>query len=108
MTGYFSTGAGGAVLTQLDALKALFNGGSLKVYVNGNLQRTVAATGNMSATTGAFTIGGNSIFTFRSTARLRLPNGTLSDMSRTVGATIKYHAKPKNTPRVEMLRWYDN
>jgi general secretion pathway protein K len=53
------------------------------------------------------TVGGNSIFTFRSTGRLRLPDGRLSDMSRTVSATLKFHQKPVNTPPVEMLRWYD-
>jgi hypothetical protein len=34
VTAYFSTGAGGAAQAQLDALKALFNGGTLKVYTD--------------------------------------------------------------------------
>jgi general secretion pathway protein K len=52
-------------------------------------------------------IGGNSIFTFRATARLRLPDGRLSDMSRSVSAMLKFHQKPVNAPPVEVLRWYD-
>jgi general secretion pathway protein K len=51
--------------------------------------------------------GGSSIFTLRSTARLRLPGGALSDLSRTVSALVKFH-KPGHTPPIEVLRWYDN
>ena len=35
-------------------------------------------------------VEGNSIVTMRATARLRLPNGALSDLKRTVAAQIKY------------------
>ncbi|HYO80980.1 MAG TPA: hypothetical protein VES20_06245 [Bryobacteraceae bacterium] len=54
------------------------------------------------------TVGGNTIFTFRSTARLRLPDGRESDLTRTVSALLKFHQKPVNAPPIEVLRWYDN
>jgi general secretion pathway protein K len=49
---------------------------------------------------------GNAIATFRSTARLRLPNGQLSDMRRTVGAQVKYVPFGSEVPYY-VLRWYD-
>lgn len=53
------------------------------------------------------TLGGGSIFSYRSTARLRNPNGGLSDLLRTVTSVVKYH-KPGVTPPTEVLRWYEN
>jgi hypothetical protein len=49
---------------------------------------------------------GNAVFTFRSTARLRLQNGQLSDLRRTVGAEVKYVPQPAEVPYL-VLRWYD-
>ncbi|MDQ6678861.1 MAG: hypothetical protein M3Z09_16375, partial [Acidobacteriota bacterium] len=49
--------------------------------------------------------GGNSIFTIRATARLRLPDGKLNDLRRTVAATIKL--QPAKEPNYVVLRWYD-
>lgn len=54
------------------------------------------------------TIGGSSFYTIRSTARLRLPDGRLSDLQRTVAATVKYFTKPGFDPPIQILRWYDN
>jgi general secretion pathway protein K len=54
------------------------------------------------------TIGGRTVYTLRATGRLRLPDGRTSDLSRTVSALMVFHEKPVDTPRVEMLRWYDN
>ena len=51
-------------------------------------------------------IGGNSIYTLRSTARLRLPSGGLSDLKRTVAATVKFGLASIDTPE-QTLRWYD-
>ncbi len=49
---------------------------------------------------------GNTILTIRATARVRLPNGQLSDMKRTVAAQVKY--MPINLPTpIHYLRWYD-
>jgi general secretion pathway protein K len=49
--------------------------------------------------------GGNSIFTLRATARLRLPDGSLSDLRRTVSATVNFQVNAD--PPVVMMRWYD-
>ena len=51
--------------------------------------------------------GGQTIFTLRATARLRVGEGRYSDMTRTVSAVYKFH-KAGYTPRVEVLRWYDS
>jgi hypothetical protein len=50
---------------------------------------------------------GNAIVTFRSTGRLRLPNGQLSDMRRTVGAQVKYVPFGSAEVPYYVLRWYD-
>ncbi len=64
----------------------------------------------------AFTSGGGAgslgivngpIGTIRATARLRLPNGQLSDVRRTVSAVVKF-LKPGWDPPFHILRWYDN
>jgi general secretion pathway protein K len=49
---------------------------------------------------------GNTIVTFRATAQLRLPNGQLSDLKRTVAAQIKYAQKDSKSA-FDILRWYD-
>ena len=51
-------------------------------------------------------LGGGSFFTVRATARLRLANGTLSDLKRTVAALIKLMPAGYDSP-VHVLRWYD-
>lgn len=48
-------------------------------------------------------IGGNSMFTLRATARLREPDGKLSDMRRTVAALVKR----VRSGDFEVVRWYD-
>ena len=53
-------------------------------------------------------IGGNSIFTLRSTATIRLPDGTLSDVRRSVSTTVQFQRQPGATKPYETLRWYDN
>jgi hypothetical protein len=49
---------------------------------------------------------GNSILTIRATAQVRLANGQLSDMKRTVAALVKYMPSGYSTP-IHILRWYD-
>ena len=49
----------------------------------------------------------SSILTIRATARVRLPNGQLSDMRRTVAALVKYMPYGAYDPPVHILRWYD-
>jgi general secretion pathway protein K len=51
--------------------------------------------------------GGNSIFTLRATARVRRQDGQLSDMRRTVAATVKFLGYGYNPP-YHVLRWYDH
>jgi len=55
---------------------------------------------------GRLRVEGNSILTLRATARLRLQNGQLSDLRRTVGALVKYMPTGYDAP-VHILRWYD-
>src|SRR5579872_3245364 len=50
---------------------------------------------------------GRSIITFRATARLRLANGQLSDLRRTVAAQVKY-MPPGYSDQIHILRWYDS
>ena len=50
--------------------------------------------------------GGNSIFTMRATAQLRLASGQLSDLKRTVAAQVKYMPSGYDS-LVHILRWYD-
>lgn len=47
------------------------------------------------------------IGTIRATARLRLSNGQLSDVRRTVSAVVKF-LKPGWDPPFHIMRWYDN
>ena len=51
-------------------------------------------------------VDGNSMLTIRATARLRLSNGQLSDLKRTVSAVVKYMA-PGSNSAVDVVRWYD-
>ena len=57
---------------------------------------------------GRLRIGGKSILTLRATARLRLPNGQLSDLRRTVAATVKFLPIGEAGPPTRILRWYDS
>jgi general secretion pathway protein K len=55
-------------------------------------------------------IGGTSMFTLRATARMRQPDGKLSDLRRTVAALVKFNfaGNPDNKPvGFEIVRWYD-
>ena len=52
-------------------------------------------------------VGGNTIWTIRATARVRLPNGQLSDMKRSVAAMVKIMPPGYDAP-YHILRWYEN
>jgi general secretion pathway protein K len=56
---------------------------------------------------GMLRLGGHSILTIRATAQVRLANGQLSDMRRTVAAMVKYMPSGFSTP-LHILRWYDS
>ncbi len=58
--------------------------------------------------TGRLKIGGGVIWTLRATARLRLPNRQLSDLARTVAATVTFHpAYAQEDPPYRIMRWRD-
>ncbi len=56
------------------------------------------------------TIGGQSMYTLRATARLRQPDGSLSDLRRTVAALVKFYF-PRNSGEkpvgFKIVRWLD-
>jgi general secretion pathway protein K len=56
---------------------------------------------------GRLRVGGLSIFTLRATARVRLQNGQLSDLRRSVAATVKIMPPGYEAP-YHILRWYDS
>ncbi|MBI3470135.1 MAG: general secretion pathway protein GspK, partial [Candidatus Solibacter usitatus] len=56
---------------------------------------------------GRLRVGGNSIYTLRATARVRLQNGQLSDLRRSVAALVKF-MPPGYDATYHILRWYDN
>jgi general secretion pathway protein K len=51
-------------------------------------------------------VEGNSMLTIRATARLRVADGKLSDLRRTVAAQVKYMPREADSP-IHFLRWYD-
>ena len=55
---------------------------------------------------GRLTVIANSIYTLRATARVRLPDNRLSDVSRTVAAQVKFR-QPDSPPAYQILRWDD-
>jgi len=61
---------------------------------------------NLGPAAGRLRREGNSILTIRATARVRLPNGQLSDMKRTVAGQVKYMPSGFDSP-IHILRWYD-
>jgi general secretion pathway protein K len=55
-------------------------------------------------------IGGQTIFTLRATARMKQPDGKLSDLRRTAAALVKFTlpGNPRGRPPgFEVLRWFD-
>jgi general secretion pathway protein K len=58
--------------------------------------------------TGKLRVGGNSVFTLRATARLKLANGQLSDLRRTVAAMVKFMPPGFEGGPYHIMRWYDS
>ncbi|HTB20020.1 MAG TPA: hypothetical protein VK708_17985 [Bryobacteraceae bacterium] len=67
----------------------------------------LAAFGNGGKGMGRLGMSSGNIVTLRATAYLRLPNGQLSDLHRTVSAMVKLLG-PEWNPPFHILRWYDN
>jgi general secretion pathway protein K len=57
---------------------------------------------------GRLGIGGSTIWTLRATARMRLPDGKLSDVRRTVAGVVKFLDPGQFNPPFHILRWYDD
>ncbi len=101
--------AQGAVLAAIgippDAVAAILqarrSGGA---FVNMNQLREFTA--QVGPAGGRLTLNYGSITTLRATARLRLQNGQLSDLRRTVAALVKFAPTTKDAP-YHILRWYD-
>jgi general secretion pathway protein K len=53
-------------------------------------------------------IGGQTIWTLRATAKLRIPGRAPSDLRRTVAATVKFLNPMQYNPPYHILRWYDD
>jgi general secretion pathway protein K len=70
----------------------------------GEIQKELGPSGQR------LTLGGHSMFTLRATARLRQPDGTLSDMRRTIAALVQINlpgnARGKETG-YQVIRWFD-
>jgi general secretion pathway protein K len=68
------------------------------------LQRDLGASGQR------LTLGGNSMFTLRATARLKQADGRLSDLRRTIAALVQFNF-PGNTRKMptgyQVIRWFD-
>ena len=84
-----------AAIVALRKLAPIQNMGQLAAFNNGG--RGTARLGMTSGT----------IVTLRATAQLRLPNGQLSDLHRTVSAMVKLLGPDWNPP-FHIMRWYDN
>jgi general secretion pathway protein K len=69
-------------------------------------QQLVEFLQSVGVATNRLRVEGRSIVTLRATARLRLSNGQLSDLRRTVGAQVKYMPAGYDSP-IHILRWYD-
>lgn len=69
-----------------------------------SIQQSLGPVGNR------LRIGGQIIYTLRATARLRQPDGKLSDLRRTIAALVQFNV-PGNRKRkmtgFEVIRWYD-
>jgi general secretion pathway protein K len=60
----------------------------------------------LAAAGGRLRVGGNTIWTMRSTARVRVAGAPLSDLSRSVAATVKFRSDGEGPP-YDILRWHD-
>jgi general secretion pathway protein K len=86
-----------------DAINVILQRRRLMPFTAGDIGSVLGAMG---VPTTRLRAEGNSIVTIRATARLRLPNGKLSDLRRTVAAMVKYMPRGYDSP-IHILRWYD-
>jgi general secretion pathway protein K len=69
-------------------------------------QQISAFVGSVGAGQAQLRVGGNSIVTMRATGQLKLEDGKISDLKRTVAAQVKYMPQGYDAP-IHILRWYD-
>ncbi len=67
----------------------------------------VNAVPNLGAAMGHIGLGASPVCTLRATASVRLPNGQMSDLRRSVSAMVAFLGD-KYSPPYTVLRWYDN
>ncbi len=87
-----------------DAIRALVARRRMAPLTDPQLRAFLASIG---APARRLRIGANSIVLLRATAQLRLADGRLSDLKRTVAAQVKYMPPEYNEP-IDFLRWYDH
>jgi general secretion pathway protein K len=87
-----------------DVVSALVARRSAAPFTGGTLADFLRAYGVASS---RLRLEGNSIVTMRATARLRLTDGKLSDLRRTVAAQVKYMPPGPYDAPIHILRWYD-
>lgn len=87
-----------------DAVMAIVTARRLTPFANNEQLRYLTA--QLGPLAGRLIVGMGSMITIRATARMRLPNGQLSDMKRTVAAVIKLAPTTKDAP-YHIVRWYD-
>jgi len=86
-----------------DAIALIVERRRLKPFTQDDMNNVL---GSLGVPTDRLRVEGNTIVTIRATARLRLPDGQLSDLKRTVAAMVKY-MPPGYDSRIHILRWYD-
>jgi len=86
-----------------DAINLIVQRRNLRPFDAGEIGSVIGAMG---IPIDRLRVEGNSIITIRATARLRLANGQLSDLRRTVAAMVKYMPQGYDSP-IHILRWYD-
>jgi len=87
-----------------EAIQALIARRRLAPFTDPQLRAFLTSIG---APSSRLRVGGNSILTLRATATLRLADGRLSDLKRTVAAQVKYMPAQFAEP-IHFLRWYDH
>ncbi|HLG99966.1 MAG TPA: hypothetical protein VKX49_26895 [Bryobacteraceae bacterium] len=87
-----------------DVIAAIVNRRRQGPIKQADLAGLVSAAGPLSARLG---IAPSTVVTLRATAALKLPNGQVSDLRRTVSAMVKFLGPEFDVP-YHIMRWYDN
>jgi len=94
----------GAIGITPDFVTAIVNRRRQGVIKQGDVGALVSGAGPGAARLG---IAPSTIVTLRATSALRLANGQLSDLRRSVSAMVKFLGPGFNEP-YHVMRWYDN